>query len=149
MSLYWTRASFDTVVNILHFENVNFSFDLCINGDLTSVSGFSTTKFALYGNDIVNICKLYSQKKSVRKIKKTKQINMIPQILNNVNTSNSITKKKERKTCIVCYDAKNTHLCVPCGHQCFCKDCSKQINELGNKCPICRANVSQIIKVYT
>ena len=107
-----------------------------LNSNVTFVSGYNTTKLALYGKGIIKICRKHSPKTTSKKKKKSKK-------------TNSTSKKKESKTCVVCFDSKNTHLCVPCGHQCFCKGCGNKINDLGNKCPICRKKVKQIIKVYT
>jgi len=47
-------------------------------------------------------------------------------------------------TCTVCFTYEKTHLCVPCGHQCACETCSKQLSS----CPICRQTVNCWVKVH-
>lgn len=58
--------------------------------------------------------------------------------------------KKRSASCVICYDKSPNHIIVPCGHQCLCGDCCNRkpgIN-VGNKCPICRETIGQIIQVY-
>ena len=38
-------------------------------------------------------------------------------------------------TCIVCFTNPKTHLAAPCGHQCVCEECSRELEA----CPICRS----------
>ena len=52
---------------------------------------------------------------------------------------------KEREECIVCMDKSRQFACVPCGHRCLCFDCVNQIND---KCPICRAEIESTVRVY-
>ena len=46
--------------------------------------------------------------------------------------------------CLVCGDAPRTHLCAPCGHLCFCVDCSIDMDA----CPVCREDAWHILKLY-
>jgi hypothetical protein len=46
--------------------------------------------------------------------------------------------------CIVCMDAKKTHAFQPCGHKCVCANCAAKCQI----CPICRAPVTGILKIY-
>jgi hypothetical protein len=46
--------------------------------------------------------------------------------------------------CIVCMDAKKTHVFQPCGHYCVCATCAAQCQT----CPICRAPVTGILKIF-
>jgi len=50
----------------------------------------------------------------------------------------------EVKNCKICFSNKMDVLCRPCGHLCVCQSCSKRLS----KCPICRKDVKQYIKVY-
>jgi len=47
--------------------------------------------------------------------------------------------------CVVCLDELPTMICVPCGHKCLCQNCSTKIE---SKCPICKQQVTQTIKVF-
>jgi len=50
--------------------------------------------------------------------------------------------------CVVCMDSKKSHVLVPCGHVCVCKVCAGNIVATKQACPVCRARVEQVIKVY-
>lgn len=45
--------------------------------------------------------------------------------------------------CCICLDGEPTMVIVPCGHLCFCSDCSKEMND---KCPMCRGKIVSKIK---
>ena len=47
--------------------------------------------------------------------------------------------------CGICYINKKRYVCIPCGHLCMCGECANKIKDV---CPICRKNVSNIIKTY-
>merc|ERR1712137_118308 len=47
--------------------------------------------------------------------------------------------------CVVCMSEKTSHAFVPCGHMCVCSECAK---ENFTSCPICRAAVVNIYKIY-
>ena len=52
-------------------------------------------------------------------------------------------------TCAVCLTAPADFLCSPCGHQCGCEACLRQVQASGgSKCPICRVRFSAIQRVY-
>lgn len=53
--------------------------------------------------------------------------------------------EKQRDECVICMDNKNTHIILPCAHKCVCFTCAQQKLV---KCPICRAKISEIKKVY-
>ncbi|KAJ4882205.1 putative E3 ubiquitin-protein ligase XBAT34 [Raphanus sativus] len=48
--------------------------------------------------------------------------------------------------CVICVDASSEAACVPCGHVAGCVSCLKEIKN--KKCPICRASIDQVIKLY-
>ncbi len=54
----------------------------------------------------------------------------------------------EIKECVVCMDSKPEAAFVPCGHVCCCLDCANTCAE-GRSCPVCRAAVASVLKVYT
>lgn len=53
----------------------------------------------------------------------------------------------QENQCILCWSDVKTHLCVPCGHVCWCATCVA-IAETPSKCPVCRADVAQVIRMY-
>lgn len=56
-----------------------------------------------------------------------------------------VRKIMEGQKCVICLDKVKNILLEPCHHLCACDDCIEKIN---NKCPICRADVKNKIKVY-
>ncbi|KAL0656096.1 hypothetical protein Bca4012_076680 [Brassica carinata] len=50
--------------------------------------------------------------------------------------------------CLICMDAPSDGICVPCGHVAGCMSCLTQIKSHASECPICRANIHQVMKVY-
>lgn len=50
--------------------------------------------------------------------------------------------------CAICLDQPADFLAVPCGHQCACEECFKAVQETTQKCPICRAKVESIQRVF-
>lgn len=70
-----------------------------------------------------------------------------------VNTSVEIEKKEgaegsSSSSCVVCLDAPVEGACVPCGHMAGCMSCLSEIKEKKWGCPICRAHLDQVIRVY-
>jgi hypothetical protein len=55
---------------------------------------------------------------------------------------------QEDAVCVVCMDLPNTHAFVPCGHRCVCAECSEPILQSSARCPVCRAHVTQAIKIF-
>ncbi|CAM6104056.1 unnamed protein product [Calypogeia fissa] len=51
--------------------------------------------------------------------------------------------------CVICLDAPADAVCIPCGHLVGCKDCLTQTKAKKWGCPVCRAKIQQVIKVYT
>jgi hypothetical protein len=50
--------------------------------------------------------------------------------------------------CVVCLDAAKTHLFVPCGHQCVCESCSRDVMAGSKQCPMCRSVSSMAIRHF-
>ena len=46
--------------------------------------------------------------------------------------------------CLICLDAKVTHITVRCGHMCLCGACAQRVTE----CPVCRKQLEGTIKVF-
>ncbi len=55
------------------------------------------------------------------------------------------TAPASETTCCICLERPVSHICIPCGHFCLCEGC---LLKPGAPCPICRAHVTQIIKVF-
>ena len=50
--------------------------------------------------------------------------------------------------CVVCLDEKKTHMFTPCHHRCVCEGCADSIMGGTKECPMCRANVKGLLRVY-
>eukprot|EP00249_Psilotum_nudum_P017283 c26249_g1_i3 orf=1404-2441(+) len=50
--------------------------------------------------------------------------------------------------CIVCWDGPAEGACIPCGHMASCMNCLSEISTKNWGCPVCRASIQEIIKVY-
>jgi hypothetical protein len=52
--------------------------------------------------------------------------------------------------CEVCLIAqRNSHTAlVPCGHARFCADCITTLTTMGQRCPICRSDITMVIQIY-
>ena len=66
-------------------------------------------------------------------------------------------KQKNDKTiekkpiCSICLDDDANAAIVPCGHSNFCHECisSHHINSQNKECPICRAEIMMVVKLYS
>ena len=63
---------------------------------------------------------------------------------------------RARDECVVCLDAGRCYVCVPCGHLCMCEACATKLQasahdegELQPRCPTCRAECSNLIRLYS
>jgi len=57
---------------------------------------------------------------------------------------------EEEQVCVICLAQPKTHAFVPCGHRCVCQGCGEEMmNSEHAACPICRAKVTQMLKIFT
>lgn len=54
----------------------------------------------------------------------------------------------DAESCVICMDAKITHLFAPCGHFCVCESCCKRVSDDKQKCPMCNAAVAMGLKLF-
>lgn len=85
--------------------------------------------------------KLRQQKEE--KLLEKKWISIVGSIQNRI--------EKNSEDCSICVTNIANTACAPCGHKNFCYDCiSSYINTYKNKgCPVCRTNISSIVKIYS
>ncbi|CAF2153294.1 unnamed protein product [Brassica napus] len=50
--------------------------------------------------------------------------------------------------CSICLDAPSDTVCTPCGHVAGCMSCLTEIKSKNYGCPVCRAKIDQITKLY-
>jgi len=49
--------------------------------------------------------------------------------------------EREEDACVVCFENKITHMCIPCSHFVLCGLCALQVKEDTNICPVCRGAI--------
>ncbi|OWM70458.1 putative E3 ubiquitin-protein ligase XBAT35 isoform X2 [Punica granatum] len=55
---------------------------------------------------------------------------------------------KESSSCVICLDAPVEGACIPCGHMAGCMTCLNEIKAKKWGCPVCRAKINQIVRLY-
>ncbi|KAF2313988.1 hypothetical protein GH714_021355 [Hevea brasiliensis] len=68
-----------------------------------------------------------------------------------VNLTASTGEKREdgaSSSCIICLDAPIEGACIPCGHMAGCMSCLKEVKRKKWGCPVCRAKIDQVIRLY-
>ncbi|GFZ14273.1 hypothetical protein Acr_24g0004630 [Actinidia rufa] len=51
-------------------------------------------------------------------------------------------------SCVICLDAPVEGACIPCGHMAGCMLCLSEIKDKKWGCPVCRAKIDQVIRLY-
>lgn len=50
--------------------------------------------------------------------------------------------------CVICMEEKQTAVCVPCGHNAACVECLQDVKSSTGICPVCRAEIREIVRLY-
>ncbi|KAL0548128.1 hypothetical protein IC582_012573 [Cucumis melo] len=51
-------------------------------------------------------------------------------------------------SCVICLDAPIQGACIPCGHMAGCMNCLTEIKSKKWGCPVCRAKIDQVVRLY-
>ena len=51
-------------------------------------------------------------------------------------------------TCVVCLEVACDTVLYRCGHLCCCFNCARSLRVAGHHCPVCRAEVTDILRIY-
>ncbi|XP_021804647.1 putative E3 ubiquitin-protein ligase XBAT34 isoform X2 [Prunus avium] len=54
----------------------------------------------------------------------------------------------DSSSCVICLDAPVEGACIPCGHMAGCMSCLGEIKAKKWGCPVCRAKIDQIVRLY-
>ena len=58
------------------------------------------------------------------------------------------TQRLKEGQCVVCLEQPSDTVLYRCGHLCCCFGCARQLKVAGHHCPVCRAEVTDILRVY-
>ncbi|KAA8550746.1 hypothetical protein F0562_002430 [Nyssa sinensis] len=50
--------------------------------------------------------------------------------------------------CVICWEAPVEGACIPCGHMAGCMSCLNEIKAKKGDCPVCRAKIDQVVRLY-
>lgn len=76
-------------------------------------------------------------------------VDISPPTINDVPTRAGERKEDgDASACVICLDAKAEGACIPCGHIAGCMSCLNEIKAKKWGCPVCRAKIDQVIRVY-
>ncbi|PSR94874.1 E3 ubiquitin-protein like [Actinidia chinensis var. chinensis] len=68
------------------------------------------------------------------------------------SVENKVSKTSEAKdgdgSCVICWEAPVEGACIPCGHMAGCMSCLNEIKTKKGDCPVCRAKINQVIRLY-
>ncbi|KAE9598691.1 hypothetical protein Lal_00022382 [Lupinus albus] len=99
---------------------------------------------------------LHCEMSELRKSMKT-CMDMQMQAQQSNNQEVHTVKKEEKKShdkapikgnCCICYDMKVDSVLYRCGHMCACLKCANELQWNSGKCPICRAKIVDVVRVY-
>lgn len=65
------------------------------------------------------------------------------------DAARSVDKIPRKGNCSICYEKQVDSLLYRCGHMCACLKCAHELQWSSGKCPICRAPIVDVVRVYT
>ncbi|KAH0451775.1 hypothetical protein IEQ34_019074 [Dendrobium chrysotoxum] len=68
--------------------------------------------------------------------------------INSSETKEDDGNNASSSTCVICLDKPVEGACIPCGHMAGCMSCLKEIKEKKGDCPVCRAKIDQVVRLY-
>ena len=63
-------------------------------------------------------------------------------------TGTDIESKPVLVLCQICHVNQSSTIVFPCMHCCMCDTCAYKLSEISDCCPICRAEIDRIAKIY-
>lgn len=100
------------------------------------------------------LCEFLIEKKGHEFIARTRRFNEMVEVLRRqlVELEQKLDKLPFKKclpnNCSVCLDQPSNTVVIPCGHICICSTCVPHNTSLKKGCPVCRATVSSICRVF-
>lgn len=62
--------------------------------------------------------------------------------------TNDMKDEDSSSSCVICWEAPIEGACIPCGHMVGCMSCLNEIKAKKGDCPVCRAKINQVVKLY-
>lgn len=72
----------------------------------------------------------------------------VPTVENLPAIANGKKEGGESSSCVICLDAPVEGACIPCGHMAGCMSCLNEIKAKKWGCPVCRAKIDQVVRLY-
>ena len=111
--------------------------------------------------DFIKEAKVYEMMDTCQKFKRIKDMlqcdkfeSDLRSIKYTMNTLKNIIlpDEDEEGQCVICKSEKSNNVIIPCGHQCLCDACVKEVIDLigvEKNCPYCQGVFTSIHRVYT
>lgn len=64
------------------------------------------------------------------------------------NGASDMKDEGSSSSCVICWEAPIEGACIPCGHMAGCMICLNEIKAKNGPCPVCRAKINQIVRLY-
>jgi hypothetical protein len=61
---------------------------------------------------------------------------------------NDVKDEDSSSLCVICWEAPIAGACIPCGHMAGCMSCLNEIKAKKSVCPVCRAKINQVLRLY-
>lgn len=72
----------------------------------------------------------------------------VPAIEHEASVTGGVKGGDGSSSCIICWEAPIEGACIPCGHMAGCMACLTEIKAKKGVCPVCRAKINQVIRLY-
>lgn len=71
----------------------------------------------------------------------------VPETGSGSSTAGNV-KGEGSSSCVICWEAPVEGACIPCGHMAGCMSCLTEIKAKKGVCPVCRAKIKQVVRIY-
>lgn len=72
----------------------------------------------------------------------------VPAREDGTSVTNDVKDEATSSSCVICFEAPIEGACIPCGHMAGCMSCLNEIKAKKGACPVCRAKINQVVRLY-